>query len=208
MIGHAENPGRPLSTGAGGALNKQKLRRSALVLLVPVAVYAIVRPVVSTDALGLGIAGAIPILYSILLTVRRGRIDPLVLLSAVAFSIACVASLLAGDSSLPLKLNEATITFVIGMVLLIAALLRRPIALGRLLRLPSSMAQIDGSLGVMIGGFLVLHALLHLTLALSLSTSSYLVLSRIVDWGTLALGFLGLHAYIQRAHSRNTRSEP
>ena len=49
----------------------------------------------------------------------------------------------------------------------------------------------------MIGGFLVLHALLHLALAVSLSTSSYVVASQVVEWGTLAIGALGLSAYLR-----------
>lgn len=40
-----------------------------------------------------------------------------------------------------------------------------------------------------------LHALIHIALAVSLSTSSYVVASRVVDWGTIALGVLGLGAY-------------
>lgn len=206
MISHAENAARPVSSVPRGARARQRLCRLALVLFAPVAVYAVVRPLVATDALGLAIAGAIPILYSIVLAIRRRRVDPLVLLSAVAFSLACVVSLLAGGSSLPLKLSDATITFVIGVVLLIATLIRRPIALGQLLRLPTTK-QIDASLGVMIGGFLVVHALLHLTLAVSLSTSAYLVLSRIIDWGTLALGVLALHAYLRRARATGARTE-
>lgn len=207
MISHAAKPTHPVSSAPGIALTRQSFRRSVLVLLAPVAVYAIVRPMVSSDAVGLGIAGALPILYSIVLAIGRRRIDYLVLLSAVGFSLACVVSLLAGGSSLPLKLNEAMISFVIGMVLLIATLIRRPIALGQLLRIPSPTKQIEGSLGAMIGGFLVLHALLHLMLAVSLSTSSYLVLSRVIDWGTLAVGFLAFRAYVRRARARSTKTQ-
>jgi hypothetical protein len=175
--------------------NLKSRRRSALVMLAPVVVYAIVRPLVSSDALGLGIAGAVPIMYSIGLAVVRRRVDPLVLVSAVGFSVACAISLLAGGSSLPLKLQEAPITFAIGMVLLIASMLRRPIPLARLMRVPSPNKNVDSSLGVVVGGFLMLHALLHLTLAVSLSTSSFLVLSKIIDWGTIALGVLALSIY-------------
>ena len=40
-----------------------------------------------------------------------------------------------------------------------------------------------------------MHALIHIALAVSLSTSSYVVTSRVVDWGTIALAVLGLAAY-------------
>jgi hypothetical protein len=206
MISRPGRPARPVSSGPGLPLTKSSLRRSALILLAPVVVYAIVRPLVASDAVGLAVAGAIPILYSILLAIGRRRIDFLVLLTAVGFAVACLASLLAGGSSLPLKLHEAIVTFAIGIVLLIATLIRRPIPLGHLLHVPSPTKQIDGSLGAMIGGFLVLHALLHLTVAVSLSTSSYLVLSKVINWGTLAVGGLALSAYLRRAQATSTKT--
>jgi len=36
----------------------------------------------------------------------------------------------------------------------------------------------------------------------SLSTGSYVVGSRVVDWGTLAIGALGLSAYLRRLRER------
>jgi hypothetical protein len=178
--------------------NRATLRRIALVMLAPVVAYGLVRPLVGSDALALGVAGAIPVVYSIELAAVSRRIDPLALLTAIGFSRVCVASVLAGGSSLPLKLHEAAITFGIGLVMLVAVVIGRPLPAGRVLRLPSATRAIDSALGAMIGGFLVLHALLHLALAVSLSTSSYVVASRVVDWGTLAIGALGLSACLRR----------
>lgn len=104
-------------------------------------------------------------------------------------------------SSLPLKLHEAFITFGIGLILVIAVLIRRPIPIARLLRVPTGDNQLDRSLGVIVGGFLVMHALLHFALAVSLSTNSYLVAGRVIDWATIALGVLGLSAYVRRIRS-------
>lgn len=168
-------------------------------MVSPVVAYALVRPIVSSDALGLAIAAAIPLLYGIVLALVRRRVDPFAGLVAVGFSLACLISVLAGGSSLPLKLHEAFIAFGIGLVLLFASLLRRPLPTARLLRVAQPDRQFDGALGAMIGGFLVLHALLHLALAVSLSTSSYLVAGRAIDWGTIALGVIGLAAF--RHHS-------
>jgi len=196
-MGHPDVSGSPAARVPGLARNLKSRRRSVLVMLAPVLVYAVVRPLVSSDALGLMIAGAVPIIYTVGLVITRRGIDPLVVVSAVGFSIACVVSLLTG-SSLPLKLNEAPITFAIGMVLLIAPMIGRPIPLARLMRFPSPNKNIDSSLGVLVGGFLVLHALLHLTLAVSLSTSSFLVLSKVIDGGTIVLGILALSIYRRR----------
>ena len=178
--------------------NRATLRRIALVMLAPVVAYGLVRPLVGSDALALGIAGAIPVVYSIVLAAVGRRIDPLAILTAIGFSLVCVASVLAGGSSLLLKLHEAAITFGIGLVMHVAVVIGQPLPAGRVLRLPSATKAIDSALGAMIGGFLVLHALLHLALAVSLSTSSYVVASRVVDWGTLAIGALGLSAYLRR----------
>ncbi len=56
----------------------------------------------------------------------------------------------------------------------------------------------DAALSVMAGGFLVLHALLHLTLALTLSTAAYLTAGRAVSWATLAVGAVCLYGYLRR----------
>jgi len=183
--------------------NRAALRRTALIMLAPVVAYGLVRPLVGSDALALGIAGAIPVVYSIVLAAVRRRIDPLALLTAIGFSLACVASAVAGGSSLPLKLNEAAITFGIGLVMLIAVVIRRPLPAGRFLRVRCATKAIDSALGAMIGGFLVLHALLHFVLAESLTTGSYVVVSRVVDWGTIAVGLLGLSAYLRHLRARD-----
>jgi hypothetical protein len=181
--------------------SKRALRRASVLMLAPLVAYALVRPQVSSDALGLAIAAAIPIAYTIFHALVRRRVDPVAGLSAIGFSLACAISVLTGGSSLPLKLHEAFITFGVGLMLVVAVLIRRPVPIARLLRVSSSEEHIDSSLGAIIGGFLVLHALLHLALAVSLSTSSYLVAGRVIDWGTVVLGVLGLAAYLRRTRS-------
>ena len=198
MTSHTES----IELMPGLSHNRAALRRTALIMLAPVLAYAIVRPLVGSDALALGIAGAIPVVYSIGLAAVRWRIDPLALLTAIGFSLACLASVLAGGSSLPLKLHEAAITFGIALVTLVAVVIGRPLPAGRFLRVPSATRAIDSALGAMIGGFLVLHALVHLALAVSLSTGSYVVASRVVDWGTLAIGALGLSAWLRHLRER------
>jgi len=101
-------------------------------------------------------------------------------------------------SSLPLKLHEAAITFLAGVVLLVAALLHRPVPLGKLLRVPDADGRLDASLNVLVGGFLVLHALLHLALALLLPTSTYVVAGKLVNWATIAVGAVALWTYLRR----------
>jgi hypothetical protein len=200
MSTYPGTPGFPVSASGGSRPSSQaltRMRRIALGLFTPVVIYGLVRPHVSSDAVGLAIAGAIPTLYSVVLAVARRRVDYVMAFSASGFALACAISLLAGGSSLPLKLGEAPITFAIGVVLLVATLISRPVPLARLLRVPIPSKQIDSSLSAMVGGFLVLHAMLMLTLAVSLSTSSYLLVSKVAGWGTLVLGILALRRYLR-----------
>lgn len=169
------------------------LRRVA-VFAVPAVLYFAARPLTDSDAVALAIAGALPLAYQIIVVLFGRRVDRWAAVSGIGFVLACVVSVLAGGSSLPLKLHEAGITFVLGLVLLIAALIRRPIPLQRLLKAPTD----DAALGALIGVFLVLHALLHLALAIVLPTSTYVVAGRLINWGTLAVGAVLLWTYLRR----------
>lgn len=176
-------------------------RRAVWLVALPavsVIVYFVVRAWVASDAAGLAIAGAVPISYTIILTWIRRRVDLWAVLTSMGFAFGCVTSLLAGGSSLPLKLHEAAVTFVLGVVLLCAALARRPLPVGRFLKVLYADRHPDIALSVMIGAFLVLHALLHLVLALTLTTASYLTAGRVVDWATLGLAAVCLYSYLRR----------
>jgi intracellular septation protein A len=178
--------------------NRNSLRRAAVVLVAPLVVYLLLRPYVASDAIALVLAGAIPSGYCLGLAVVKHRVDPLALISALGFVAACLVTVLANGNPLPLKLHEAVITFAVGIVLLAGVLIRRPLPVARLLRVVDAPNGLDRNLSLMIGAFLVLHALAHLVLALSLPTSTYLVASRVVNWGSLAIGGVGLSAYLRR----------
>jgi hypothetical protein len=174
------------------------LRRAAVLFVAPVAVFAIVRPLVGSDALALAIAGAPPLLYALAVAVVGHRLDPVAAVSALSFAVACVVSALADGSSLPLKVHGAAITCGLGTVLLTAAAIGRPIPLGRLLNLGDPAPASTGRGTAILGALLVVHALVHVALAVELSTSSYLVVSRIVNWASLALAVVALSAYRAR----------
>jgi hypothetical protein len=205
MTANVHTSDRPNPTVPDIPFSRKAARRAALLMLIPVVVYALVRPYVSSDTLALGIASAIPILYSLGLAIFRHEFDPIALVSGIGFAVACVVAVLTGGNSLPLKLDEAFITFAVGIVLLVAVVIRRPFPLGRLLRIPDADSRVNSALGAMIGAFLVLHAVLHFVLAVSLSTGSYLVLSRVVNWGTLVVGGLLLSLYVRRLRERARR---
>lgn len=181
----------------------KRLAASAIVnVLAPGLIYPLIRSSVTSDSAALAIAGAIPVVFMLVILLWQRRVDFVAVFAAVGFCIGCLASVLLGGNSLPLKLHDAVVTFSVGMVLLCAVLIRRPLPLGRLLRVPDSTQRLDTSLGTMIGGFLVLHALLRLTLALSLPTSTFVITSRVVGWGTIVIGVVCLRAYLRHAYRR------
>lgn len=188
-------------------------RRAARLVALPalaVIVYFLVRPSLASDAAGLAIAGAIPVCYTIAAVLIRRRVDLWATLTSVCFAISCIASLLADGSTLPLKLHEAAVTFVLGVVLLCTTLARRPLPVGRVLKVAHADRSLDTALSLIIGSFLVLHALLHLALALTLSTDSYLTVGRVLDWATIGVGVACIYMYLRRLrrhpHSRSPLS--
>jgi hypothetical protein len=84
----------------------------------------------------------------------------------------------------------------------------RPLPLGRILKVPPADRRLDATLNAMIGGFLVLHALLHLALALTLPTATYLVAGRAVNWAAIGAGALCLYSYLRRARQRTPAVAP
>jgi hypothetical protein len=178
---------------------RRRALRAGAVLAAPAIAYFAVRPWVASDAVALAVAGALPIGYQIALVAVRRHIDVWALVSGLGFAVGCLVSLLAGGSSLPLKLHEAAVTFVAGLVLLGAVLMRRPVPLGRLLKVPGADRRLDNTLSVLAGGFLVLHALLHIALAILLPTSTYVVAGRVINWVTIGLGAAALYGYLRRA---------
>lgn len=192
-------------TAPGTPFSHRQRQQAARLLLVsaagPVAYFA-VRPFVGSDTAGLAIAGVVPIAYTIAFALLRRRIDLWGLLNAIGYALACIVSLLAGGSSLPVKLPEASATFLVGMVLLGTVLARRPLPVGRLLRVPHADQRLNATLSAMVGAFLVLHALLTLTLAMTLPTATYLVAGRAVNWATIAAGALSLYGYLLRLRRR------
>ena len=185
--------------------SRRQRQQAAQLLLVsaagPVAYFA-VRPFTGSDTAALAVAGAAPAAYSIAFALLRRRMDPWSLLNAAGYALACAVSLLAGGSSLPLKLPETFATFLAGMILLATVLARRPLPAGRLLKVPHADRRLNATLSAMIGAFLLLHALLTLTLAMTLPTATYLVAGRAVNWAAIAAAGLSLYGYLLRLRRR------
>src|ERR1700756_1342629 len=112
-------------TAPGTPFSHRQRQQAARLLLASAAglvAYFAVRPFVGSDTAALAIAGAVPAAYTTAFVLLRRRVDPWSLLNAIGYALACVVSLLAGGSSLPMKLPEASVAFLAGMILLGAVL--------------------------------------------------------------------------------------
>lgn len=185
------------AVGPGMARRMRALAPSLLAgFLLPAVVYWLVRPHVGGDAAALAIGGAVPAAWTVLRLAGWRRVDPVALVGTVAFAAAAVVSVLTGGSSLPLKLHDAVVTGALGLACLVSVAIRWPLLrlLGRRLGTPHALAAGTAIAGVT----LVVHAAAHTLVALTLPTSSYVVVSRVVGLPIYAVGAVTLVWYLRR----------
>jgi hypothetical protein len=84
---------------SGRPLLRRRALRAGAVLAVPLVAYFVIRPLVSSDAAALALAGVIPLAYQVVLVLWRRRIDAWALVSGIGFALGCLASLFAGGIS-------------------------------------------------------------------------------------------------------------
>ncbi len=155
--------------------------------LIPVLLVMLLRLFFVNDAIALAIASIIPVVRSLTLWIRYKRVNWIGVFGIFGFAIAFSISLLSGMSSLPLKLYHPIITGIIGLILLVSVIIRKPLLLiiirtikrDELVRINNhdidkKLAIFTGFLGIM---FLI-DSFIHIMLALTLSTVMYLTASK------------------------------
>jgi formate/nitrite transporter FocA (FNT family) len=197
------------------AANQVRAVVPSLVLngVVPLLVYLLSRPYLSSDASALAIAMAVPAACTIGIFGWRRRLDAIGVIAVVAFGVALIVVLLSGGDSFVLKLQEAVVTGPVGLIFLVSVAARRPVLLtaARLLnrRDPQQgdhqtehrRRHASTVLTAIMGGTLVVHAFALTLLALVLTTAQVLALSRLVGLSILALGLIVLLSYRGRLQS-------
>lgn len=158
-------------------------------LIIPLVVVILLRDNYTNDANALAIAGVIPIVRTIALWAWRRRIDWIGLMGAIGFAASFAATVLLGGSSLPLKLYHPIVTGVIGLAFTISAIMRKPLLLSLVrnfkhfdhesFRSPEKQKKITVMTAV-IGLVLIGEAIAHIIMAITLPTTTYLVMSRMV----------------------------
>ncbi len=184
---------------------KQRLRQMRIRLvqslainaLIPLVLYLLLRPLFADDATPLAIAGLVPAMRTIALWVMRRRVEWIGVYAVLGFVIAVIISALSGGNSLLLKIHEELLAGAIGLILLISAIMKKPL-LQPLFQI-FTRSDLDRSsnpvsykriavITALIGLMLLGNAVAHVILALTLPTATFLVMSRVVTLAVLGGG--------------------
>ncbi|MEV6610417.1 VC0807 family protein [Kutzneria sp. NPDC051319] len=164
--------------------------------VVPLVIYTLVRPYFANDVTALIIAGAIPLAATLVGFVVRRKLDVIGAISVVGFVVAVAAQLLTGGDGLIVKVQGVVVTGPVGVLFLLSALIGRPLVgvifqfLARrnpAMRVPTKSRST--ALTLVIGGMFVLHAVVAVTLALTLPTPVFLAVSNPIGLSIIAVGF-------------------
>ncbi|MGW4488179.1 VC0807 family protein [Amycolatopsis sp. NPDC004368] len=176
-------------------LLRRLLPSLVLNVAVPLGVYLILEPVVGSEVVALAISAAIPLLVTVGEFAVRRRLDPVGAVAIAGFVAMLVVLGLTGGNELVLKLQEAVLTGPLGLVLIASALIGKPLLLvvhrfagareGR--SVPRRALTV---LTALVGGVLVLHAVVLLVLAISLPTATFLAVGKPIGWAVIAAGLV------------------
>jgi hypothetical protein len=176
--------------------------------LVPLLVFHLVRPHVSSDAVALVISAAIPVAWTAGRLVVQRRADPIGLLSIAAFGLGIVGLVLFGGNSFAFKIREPALTGFLGLVCLGSLVISRPLVLplirGQVPAGTTSAALHRAATWItgIAGATMLVHAAVLTGLAATVSTSEFLALQQPVGLPILALGVGALMLRKQLAQRR------
>ncbi len=182
------------------------LIRLMINLAVPVLVYALLRPHVHSDITALVVGAAIPTAYSAGVLLWRRRLDAIGVFAIVCFAFGLLLVTATGGNELVFKLREDIWTGILGLACLISVAVRRPLFFVGLRLAARRNTQIAEQISEpharriitvvtwAIGVILLVHALVIVALALTASTTTFLILKTpfslaIVGGGVTALVF-------------------
>lgn len=95
--------------------------------IVPVAVYALIRPHVPSDAIGLMIVSVFPVAQICWDRFHHGRRDPISILILVAIALGVVLGLTMNGNTLLLKIRQSAFTGLFGLACLVSLAFPRPL---------------------------------------------------------------------------------
>jgi hypothetical protein len=211
---------------AGGPGNRSWFTiATAVASLAPLVIYFVLRPLVHSDVVALSIGGAVPVAMALVFAAIRRRSPWSALLIAAVFGLAIAATVLSGGDSLPLKIYRSIATGVFGLACVVSVAARRPLlaylvrgmakrdervrqALARGGSDPAALHRRLTVLTLLVGAIGLVEAALTIVLALTLSTGSFLVVSRLARWGMAGLGIIAVLVYRYRVRKTQQPGGP
>lgn len=187
-----------------------QLIRLIVNLAGPVLTYVLVRPHVHSDVTALLIGAAIPVGYTAGALLWRRRLDAIGVFAIACFAIGLLLVLVTGGNELAFKLREDIWTGPAGLACLISVAVRRPLFLLVLRFVARRHPQVGERTGdpltrriatvttAGIGVILLVHALVMVALALTISTTTFLALSRPLSLAIVGGGLAALVWWIRR----------
>jgi len=187
--------------------------------VLPVVGYALLRPHLPSDAAGLALITVFPVGEIAFERARHGRFDPIGVIALVGIVAGLAgAVLLRGDATL-LKVRESLVTGLFGAICLASLGARRPVMflLARSFSTggdPKKAAEFDAIwdldgvparfrfITALWGVALVGEAVVRTALALAAPTTTFLVVSPVLNWGVIGGLLWYTRGFARRQSSR------
>ena len=182
--------------------------------VLPVVVYAAIRPRLSSDVEGLLIILVFPLAEIAYEAARTRRVEPIGIISIAGITLGVVTALAFGGDATLLKVRNSAVTGAFGCGCLISLVLSRP-AMWHLARAFATEGDIDrrnafdtlwaipgipvrfNLITLIWGGALVAEAAVQLSLALVLRTGEFLAASVILNVTVLTGLIAGTRAFVR-----------
>ncbi len=189
-------------------------------LLLPLAVYLIIRAVIGSSTGALAITEAASAAWLLVGAIVRRRVDPIAVVSVLTVAIALAAYALTGGDPLALELRRGAVTGTLGIAALASIALGRPLLVlvaehvGKLN--PERRPEIEARLAdparrrsatiltAIIGAIFTIDGASQIALALTVPTRMFVADSTAVRIVVLGTGFVITAWYVRQQKHRRT----
>jgi len=178
--------------------------------VLPFVAYAVIRPHVGSDAVGLGLVTVFPLADIIVERVRRGRFEPIGILALAGIVLGVIGAVAFNGNDTLLKLRESAFTGLFGVVCLLSLVRPKPVMyfkvaefdeIWELPGVPSRFRFVTTVWGV----GLVAETAVRTWLAFAVSTQTFLGVSHVIGWVILG-GLLAWTAAFSKRGERQVQA--
>lgn len=187
-------------------------------LALPVIAFLVLLQVIGNATGALAVTDAVPLLWVVAYGIWRHRIEPVGLIAVAVFALALVLTFVFGGSPLPLELRRSWFPGAVGLAFLVSLAVRRPLLHVAAVKLAGTHpAQTAGAerdlespgarralatLTAIVGFTGTADAAAQIALALTLSTTQFVVFARVASWTIIGCGLAVGAVYVRRVRRR------